>query len=380
MKQFTIQRLDSLLAESHCRHITASLPEWFGLAEANETYAQGVKSRLCFGAFEQQQCIGLLALEFPSPHNANIYWLGVHQASRSTGAGSALMNAAKLYCLDQGYQSITVETLSLKQNDPHYFETYQFYQKHGFKPLFEMHTHDRNNLMVYMQTQISLPPCQYHDLTHTLNPDVPHWNGTCGFEHTIEPSCEGCTDPTIRVMKIAMQAGIGTHIDAPNHFFENQLDVSSLLLKDLITPCIVLDVSQSAHATYSVEPETILSFEKIYGKIPSNSLVIIRTGWDKYWHDTKAYRNDLIFPSVSMAAGELLLERKVAGLGIDTLSPDRGDSQFPIHKMFLGENKYLLENLANTHTLPARGAMTFALPMKVEAGTEAPVRVVAVTL
>ncbi len=39
-----LMQISAELSERLCRQITASLPEYFGLPEVNEHYAQGVKS------------------------------------------------------------------------------------------------------------------------------------------------------------------------------------------------------------------------------------------------------------------------------------------------------------------------------------------------
>lgn len=65
------------------------------------------------------------------------------------------------------------------------------------------------------------------------------------------------------------------------------------------------------------------------------------------------------------------------GLGIDTLSPDRPGAGYPVHQLFLGAGKYLIENVANAVKLPAVGSYILALPLKLLQGTEAPLRLVA---
>ena len=63
--------------------------------------------------------------------------------------------------------------------------------------------------------------------------------------------------------------------------------------------------------------------------------MVMNTGWHKRFSDSKAYVNQdeqgvLHFPGFSVAAAELLVERDVAGVGIDTLSLDPGsDLSFP---------------------------------------------------
>lgn len=61
-------------------------------------------------------------------------------------------------------------------------------------------------------------PYKLIDLTHTIESDIPAWNGECGFEQHIHIDYETCEgDTKFRVMKIQMNAGIGTHMDAPSH-------------------------------------------------------------------------------------------------------------------------------------------------------------------
>ena len=122
--------------------------------------------------------------------------------------------------------------------------------------------------------------------------------------------------------------------------------------------------------------EDVLQFERVYGNIPHGAFVIIYTGWSKRWSQPEKYRNEKIFPSISIEAAEHLLSRNIVGLGIDTLSPDAFGSQFPVHSLILGAGKYIVENVANADQLDPIGSFIFALPIKVFEGTEAPMRLV----
>lgn len=81
------------------------------------------------------------------------------------------------------------------------------------------------------------------------------------------------------------------------------------------------------------------------------------------------------FPSLSAEAAQLLIERGIAGIAIDTLSPDCPGSGDPVHRIMLSNNKYMIENIAHADQLPPVGAYVIALPLKIES-TEAPIRVV----
>jgi len=114
-----------------------------------------------------------------------------------------------------------------------------------------------------------------------------------------------------------------------------------------------------------------------YGKISANSFVIVHTSWSRYWNNPTQYRNQLQFPSVSVDAAEFLLKRNIAGLGIDTLSPDTEKSGFPVHQLLLSSGKIIIENMNNTDRLKPVGAYLIALPINVSGATESPVRVIA---
>ncbi len=220
-------------------------------------------------------------------------------------------------------------------------------------------------------------PYRIIDLTHTLHSEVPTWNGSCGFHHDIQldySDCEG--NDKFRVMKIKMHAGIGTHIDAPSHYVPGAQSVDDLNINQLCMPCIVIDVSAKSHENYHLMPQDILDFEKTHGMIPKGSCVLIKTGWEKRWQTPSKYHNNHLFPSVSLEAANILLERSVEALGIDTLSPDKPNDGFKVHKAFLEQGKILIENVANLDNMPPVDSFIMILPLKIKEGTEAPIRLI----
>lgn len=215
------------------------------------------------------------------------------------------------------------------------------------------------------------------DLTHPLNENISTWNGRIGFEKkTVMDYSDQVDDIGFRIQKLTMFAGIGTHMDAPSHCTPNAATIDKFALEHLLAPCVVIDVSNKANAKFSMQADDVLAFEAEYGKIAKGSFVIVYTGWERFWNEPEKYRNDLKFPSVSRKAAELLLQRNIVGLGIDTLSPDRPDDGFGVHQTLLGNGKYMIENVANAKKLPFIGSFTMALPLKVQGGTEASVRLV----
>lgn len=215
------------------------------------------------------------------------------------------------------------------------------------------------------------------ELTHLLSPRVPTWSGACGFCLEIKKDY----DQMFRVQQVKMHAGVGTHMDAPSHLIQGGASIADIPLEQLIVHACVIDVSEKADADYEVSVEDIDQYEREYGRIPQNSLVIAYTGWDRFWSEPDAYRNadgsgHMHFPAFSSQAAEFLLTRDIAGIAIDTLSPDCSDQTFPVHKIILGAGKYIIENIANSSQIPPWGGYVIAFPLRSEEAAESPLRVV----
>ena len=220
-------------------------------------------------------------------------------------------------------------------------------------------------------------PYKLIDLTHALDSTIPTWSGECGFNHDVHIDYSDCvSEDKFRVMKVGMHAGIGTHMDAPSHCIPGGKFIHDFDANDLIMPCVVIDVAGKSHERYSLSTQDVADFESKYGVIEKGSCVMVKTGWSKLWHTPSKYHNKHVFPSVSPEAAELLLERGVSAIGIDTLSPDRPEDGFKVHKIFLGADKIIIENVANLDNMPPIGGFVMVLPIKIKDGTEAPARLV----
>jgi kynurenine formamidase len=181
----------------------------------------------------------------------------------------------------------------------------------------------------------------------------------------------------------------GTHLDAPVHFHEGGVGVDLIPVTKLMGPVVVADVSAvcANNPDYRLSVNDLIAWEKQNGRIPDGAILLIRTGWGRYWPDKQRYLGTdkpgdvagLHFPGISREAAEFLVnERHINGDGIDTASIDYGQSKdFIAHQIFSAAGIYNLENVANLDRVPAKGATLIALPMKIRGGTGAPVRIVA---
>lgn len=216
------------------------------------------------------------------------------------------------------------------------------------------------------------------DLTHTLQVSTPSWTGESCFSLKNLCDYEQCdSEVKFRSQQFTTNAGLGTHLDAPSHCFKDAADIDQIPLENLVTLCVVINVSSHSHERYSVSIEDIINFETSHGTIPAHSFVILYTGWSKHWDEPKKYHNNHVFPSLSPEAAQLLVERNIVGVGIDTLSTDRPDNDYPAHGILLQANKYIVENVANAHLLPASGSTIIVAPLKIKGATETPIRLFA---
>lgn len=226
------------------------------------------------------------------------------------------------------------------------------------------------------------------DLTHTFDHTTIYWPTATPFSLVVRhrgPTPGGywyeSNDFT------ACEHG-GTHLDAPCHFAKGRWTVEAIPLEVLTGEAVVVEIA--AHARGDREATLRIAdleaWERRHGSIPERAVVLLRTGFGRFWPDRKAYLGtdvkgdvkNLRFPSFGAPAAEWLVRRGVKLVGLDTASVDVGSSStYPCHVTFGTANVPALENLANLDRLPPRGARITALPMKIGGGSGAPCRVVA---
>lgn len=228
------------------------------------------------------------------------------------------------------------------------------------------------------------------DLTHAFSERTIFWpTDTLGFRHeqlAFGPTPGGWFYSAYRYS--AAEHG-GTHLDAPIHFAEGAHTNDAIPLGNLMGPAAVVDVSQQATPDYLISVEDLQQWEAAHGRLPDGAILLLRTGWDARYGDRSAYLGtdhvgpdavrDLHFPGLDpVAARWLVAERRIAALGLDTPSIDRGQStDFAAHVALSGANIPGFENLTNLGALPPSGSHVVALPMKIDGGSGGPLRIVA---
>jgi kynurenine formamidase len=220
------------------------------------------------------------------------------------------------------------------------------------------------------------------DLTQPLGPETVMWPGSSPFAAEVRAD-HRTSGAYARDLHLPEHSG--THLDAPSHFAPDGNHVADIPPERLVVPCAVIDVRDRCRedAAFTLEREDVELAEARDGRIGPGSAVLLWTGWEEHRDRPDRYLGgasaaELAFPGFGPGAAAALIERDVAGLGIDTLGIDPGHARdFPVHHLTLGAGLWHLEGLVNLGAVPPRGATLVVGALKLVAGSGTPARVLA---
>ncbi len=221
------------------------------------------------------------------------------------------------------------------------------------------------------------------DLTHTFRTEFPVY--VIGEEATRR------THVTIEedgyyLQEWTFYEHTATHVDAPGHFAPGGRLAPDLKVEELVVPAAVVDIAARAQEDPDTEVtvDDLRAYERRHGRIPPRAAVLMFSGWQARLAEPGAYRGADAegvrhFPGFGAEAVEWLVRRRrIAAIGVDTLSLDPGPSTtFETHVTLLGADRYGLENVANLDRIPPRGARVIVGLVPWEEGSGGPCRLLA---
>ncbi len=173
--------------------------------------------------------------------------------------------------------------------------------------------------------------------------------------------------------ELLITAHSGTHVEAPSHFYRDGRTLDEFPLEAFHGEGVALDVVKGAlSAILAEELETGAS-------VRADDIVLLHTGWGARYGQ-KDYDQH---PYLHMSAARWLVERKVKMVGIDAPSVDlpaplqASMFNWPIHRLLLGKDILIIENLGNLEQVSAKRLVVSAFPMLIRGSESAPVRVAA---
>jgi kynurenine formamidase len=156
----------------------------------------------------------------------------------------------------------------------------------------------------------------------------------------------------------------GTHLDAPGHFISGGRTVDDLAAEEFVWPAYVIDVRHRMTGTeadgFQLSVDDIRAVERRQGRIPRGAMVIIETGVGPLF-GTPAYV-EATTPGFSADAVQWMVdERRIGGVGSDTLGPDAStDGDFGATYTILANDRVALPDIANLDQLNHNGDLIIA--------------------
>jgi kynurenine formamidase len=160
--------------------------------------------------------------------------------------------------------------------------------------------------------------------------------------------------------QISLGNHVGTHIDAPSHMVEGGKNLKDFPIEKFVARTVCLDVREG------------FSLDEVKKTVPGVEAVLFYTGMSQKYGNEQYFED---FPTVPTEVAQYLSELSLKMVGVDTCSVDGGEP-FEGHKILLGRDILLIENLTNLEKLLGKKFKLYAFPLKLEIDG-APARVVA---
>jgi arylformamidase len=188
--------------------------------------------------------------------------------------------------------------------------------------------------------------------------------------------CVAIEDRGVNVTCLDVCVHHGTHLDAPLHFIPDGRSAAELELSEVCGDAVGLQVHRAGG-----EAITAADLEDQEQQVRPGDVVLIDTGWGRYFHEDHA-RYEL-HPYLGEDAAGWLVERGVKLVCIDVPTPDLPEPlrdagfDWPVHHHLLGHGTLIAEHLNRLDLVAGRRFRVFAFPLPIAGADGSPARIVA---
>jgi arylformamidase len=156
----------------------------------------------------------------------------------------------------------------------------------------------------------------------------------------------------------------GTHIDAPAHMIAGAKTLGQLPIDHFVGPGKYIEVIDNQFDLEAVKA----------ADIQAGDIVLFHTGMSDYYGEDRYWTDR---PAMSEEIAQYLVNCQAKMVGLDTGSADaKGSGNHPIHKILLGGEVLIIENMTNLASLADKRFTVYALPLKLDVDG-APTRAIA---
>ncbi len=206
------------------------------------------------------------------------------------------------------------------------------------------------------------------DLSHKLRNGMPVYPGSEEIFNIKDLNIyEECG---VNVLVLSISGHIGTHLDSPRHLFHEGKDLTELDISLFYGSGIVIDCS-------SYIENNVISLRALanISNLNSYKFVLLHTNWCQKWGKDEYFEN---FPVISKELAGFISESDLNGIGVDVCSVDEVDSDLVNHRVILGSQKIIIENLTNLNQIIGEEFIFSCFPLKIKGGDGSPIRATAI--
>jgi kynurenine formamidase len=252
----------------------------------------------------------------------------------------------------------------------------------------------------------SIGNCRVIDLAQPYFTGMPHFPSHAPYLYSMSKKHGEIVNPggsSSAAEAIALSTHVGTHIDAFCHFsFNGKLhgDVDPTghqsygagierYSVDTIQPIfrrgVLLDIAKLVKVDvlpvdFVITPEHLDRAAQGIAIQPGD-VVLLRTGWSRYWDDAGRFISEVHSPGPGIEGARWLSARKVFAAGSETAPFEFvPNPPMTVHVHLLVDHGIHIIECLNLEELAASGAREFlfvAIPLKIRGGTASPIRPVA---
>jgi arylformamidase len=182
------------------------------------------------------------------------------------------------------------------------------------------------------------------------------------------------TDESCRLsgaQRFTIYAHQGTHVDSPSHIFKAGKSIDQYTVDRFIGEGVVWDIPKA--------PCEMISLGEVQTASPtlrSGDFLVVRTGSWQSFPDVSYLEN----PYFEEAAAEWIVAQGVRLVGIDMLNVDipvsmrTPEFDYPVHRILLGNDVLIVENLTNVDQFVGTRVNFFFAPLNINGADGSPVR------
>lgn len=189
---------------------------------------------------------------------------------------------------------------------------------------------------------------KYIDLSHKIDNKMPVYPGAVDVSLV---HAKTLLNDRHNAYYLSTSMHAGTHIDFPMHLLPNDNTADTYELDKFVGKGYLID----ARGMQQIE------YKDSYKGIEKGDIVLIYTGEDENYGQPEYYSNH---PTMTVEFAEFLVSKEIKMLGVDMPAPDF--PPFPVHKLLLSHDIFIIENLINLdQLLGIEDFEIFAQPLKI---------------